>query len=83
MLKQINRWIDPLAEHLIVILKGPALARDHSAWVIRTIRANIDAFSDPPAAARAVRTHIRSSTSQSHIYFTKYAHFFLEHLDWV
>jgi len=58
MLLQINRWIDPLADHLIIILKGPALAKDHSAWVIRTIRANTDAFSDAPAAARAVRFQI-------------------------
>ena len=67
MLKQINRWIDPLAEHLIISVKGIALARDHSAWVIRTIRSNSEAFSDPQAAARAVCIPFHPYISRSHI----------------
>lgn len=58
LLLQINRWIDPLAEHLMISVKDTSLARDHTAWIIRSLSTNQDGFNDPAAAAHAVRFHL-------------------------
>lgn len=66
ILQQINRWIDPLAEHLIVTVKNVSSAADHSAWIMRTLKSNTIVFDDAPGAAHAVRILLPSSLSLSH-----------------
>jgi len=43
---QVLRWIDPLAEYLVLSSKNTALPKDVSAWVIRTVADNTAIFSN-------------------------------------
>lgn len=80
ILKQINRWIDPLAEHLIINIKDTSLPTDHSSWIIKTLSSDTETFKDPHAAARAVCILIHSSSYFPNSLF-QYAHFFIKNLD--
>lgn len=51
---QINRWVDPLAEHLIHNAKGSDIAKDGSSWVLRLLEQDTFVFADGYGAAQAV-----------------------------
>ena len=51
---QVLRWVDPLAEHLIIQTKSSGASKDLSTWVMRSIENDVTMFNDGPGAAKAV-----------------------------